>query len=209
MKVNRQGLLLNNIGLRFMRSEADGGNIFTVVPKEKQLEALDFFDKQLFQTPFWLLDKKKLSKINVPTGPDVAEDMQVRVINTLLDKDFLLKLQATQTQYGNEALSLPEFFNTLHGYIWNSLGGSKKIQLDSYQRNMQKAYLGSLTDYMILKDGQYTETDAATMVKAELFKLQKQIDEAISRGADDMTTYHLLDMQNRIKTALSAKAPGA
>ena len=39
-----------------------------------------------------------------------------------------------------------EFFNTLHGYIWNSFG-KQKIQLDSYQRNMQKAYLGSLTDY--------------------------------------------------------------
>jgi len=51
-----------------MRSEADGGNIFTVVPKEKQLEALDFFDKQLFQTPFWLLDKKNFQKLMYPQG---------------------------------------------------------------------------------------------------------------------------------------------
>ncbi len=197
--------VLKNIGgVTFtIRSEAEGGTEFDVVSKEKQLEALDFFNKQLFTTPYWLIDKKILSKINLPSGPDAVDDLQVKMINTLLDKDFLTKLHANQVQYGAKTLSLPEFIKTLHDYIWKSIEGKNKIQLDMYQRNMQKAYLGSLTDYLLLRDGAYTETDVASVVKAEIYLLQQQIDAAVTRGGDDLSTYHLTDLKNRIKTALN------
>jgi len=202
--------VLKNIGgvTYTARSEAEGGTVYEIVPKAKQLEALDFFNRELFTTPIWLLDKKVVEKVNLPAGANVAEDLQVKMINTLLDKDFLVKLQANQSQYGKDALSVEELVQTLRGSIWSNLEG-KKIQLDSYQRNMQKSYLGSLTDYMILRDGAYTETDVASILKAELVLLQKKIDDAISRSTDTLTSYHLVDLQNRIKAALSVKPPGA
>jgi hypothetical protein len=199
--------VLKNIGgvTYTVHSEASGGPVYEVVSKEKQVEALDFFNKELFTTPFWLLDKKVLNKVVLPEGPDAVDDLQIKMINTLLDKDFLLKLLANQSQFGKDALSLEAYFKTLHGYFWNSLSSDKKIQLDIYQRNMQKAYLGSLTDFQLLRDGKYTETDAATFIKAELLLLQKEVEEAKSKGGDLITTAHLVDMANRIKTALDPK----
>ena len=188
-------------------SEANGGTLFQVVSKEKQLEALAFFNSELFNTPLWLLDQKVINRVSLPEGPNVAEDLQVRIINTLLDKDFLLKVLANQSQFGNEALSVEELVSILHGQIWGSIK-DKKVKLDMYQRNMQKAYLGSLTDFLIVRDGKYTETDMATTLKTELVLLKKEIDDAISKSADNATSSHLIDLQNRIKTALDPKSVG-
>lgn len=201
--------VLKNIGGVTLteRSEAEGGTLYQVVPKEKQLEAMAFFNSELFNTPLWLLDPKVINRVSLPEGPNVAEDLQVRIINTLLDKDFLLKILANQSQFGSDALSVDELVSTLHGQIWNSIK-DKKVKLDIYQRNMQKAYLGSLTDFLIVRDGKYTETDMATTLRTELVLLKKEIDDAISKTADNATSFHLVDLQNRIKTALDPRSGG-
>ncbi len=202
--------VLKNIGgvTYMMRSEAEGGPAYQVVSKEKQLEALDFFGKQLFTTPTWLLDKRILSRVVLPEGPNVVEDLQVRMINTLLDKDLLLKVHTNYLRFGNDALPVNQLVNTLHVMIWGNLVTNGKVQLDSYQRNMQKTYLGALTDYLILRDGNYTETDVASLVKAEVVKLKKIVDSAVNHTTDELNLYHLADLQNRIKIALDPKPGG-
>ncbi len=186
-----------------VKSEAAGGALYTVTDKAKQLEALAFFNKELFTTPLWLLNKKVLDKVVFPEGANIVEDLQVRMINTLLDKDLLLKLQANQAQFNSDALSLTDYFQVLHSQIWKPVSGGSKIKVDMYERNMQKAYLGSLTDYLMLKDGIYTETDVASLVKFELETLQEKISKAITNADDNISLFHLKDMQGRIKTALN------
>ncbi|WP_394803750.1 zinc-dependent metalloprotease [Niabella hibiscisoli] len=131
--------VMKNIGgvNYFSRSEAEGGAYYSPVPKEKQLEALDFFNKQLFTTPQWLLDKNVLNKVVLPKGPNFVDDLQVKTINTLLDSSTLLALQAGVSQFGNDALPVEGLVQKLHGQIWKSLGGSR-VKLDMYERSMQK-----------------------------------------------------------------------
>lgn len=76
------------------QSEAEGGTLYRVVPRIKQIEALDFINTQLFITPYWLINKNVVNKVVLPEGPNVAEDLQVKAINTLLDKDLLFKIQS-------------------------------------------------------------------------------------------------------------------
>ncbi len=199
--------VLNNVGgvTYFERSEKEGGPVYNVVAKEKQLEALEFFNRELFNTPFWILDKEVLSRVNLPQGPNVAEDLQVRMINSLLDKGVLAKIQANIAQFGADALPVDTYIQTLHKYIWSSVAGQNNIVLDRYQRTMQKAYLGSVVDFLTMKDPNATETDASSLFKAELLILQKEIGDAVSKTKDAMTLVHLSDLQSQIKIALNPK----
>ncbi|MFM8871641.1 MAG: zinc-dependent metalloprotease, partial [Actinomycetota bacterium] len=43
-------------------------DVYEPTPKATQKEAVAFLNKQLFQTPEWLLDKNVLNKITSPTS---------------------------------------------------------------------------------------------------------------------------------------------
>ena len=57
--------------------------VYTVVPKTTQKEALGFIQKNLFETPTWLLDKTILNKITSPTT-DRISTLQDNMLNSLL-----------------------------------------------------------------------------------------------------------------------------
>ncbi len=48
------------------KSVEQNGDVFDMVPKATQKEALSFLQKQLFETPTWMLDKNILNKISSP-----------------------------------------------------------------------------------------------------------------------------------------------
>jgi hypothetical protein len=49
------------------------------------------------------------------------------------------------------------------------------------------------------------ETDASSILKADLKHLQAEIARSLPRAKDAMTIYHLTDLQGRIKDLLTAK----
>ncbi len=78
-----------------------------------------------------------------------------------------------------------------------------KIILDSYRRNLQKSYLGAELTILSAKDPDQMENDIFSIVKADIGLLQRQIDSAITKAGDDLTLFHLKDLQNRIKNLLN------
>ena len=97
------GHVLKNVGGIYYtpRNEEDPKEVYEPVPRAKtQEEALAFFNKQLFTTPYWLLDKHVLDKVTEPAQPDFIEDLQVKVLNSLLDIARINKLLANLRQFG-------------------------------------------------------------------------------------------------------------
>jgi len=76
--------------------------------------------------------------------------------------------------------------------------------MDSYRRNLQKAYIGSEQNILLSTSPDYTETDASTVIRMDILQLQKEIAAAIPRTKDKLTRYHLQDIQVRIRKILEA-----
>ncbi len=76
------------------------------------------------------------------------EDLQVQAMNTLLDSVTLIKLQAAFLRFGPEkTLPVEELLSTLHSLIWRELADGRAM--DSYRRNLQKAYFGNLQQALL------------------------------------------------------------
>ena len=196
--------VLKNIGAVYQTYQNDGAkaDVYAPVPKELQQDAVDFFNRELFTTPRWLMDTAVLNKVNTIDTPIYVQDAQVRMLNSLLDVKRINSLLNQMQQFGARAYPADKYLTTLHQGIWKELNAANVV-VDNYRRNLQKAYVGSLMEVMISKDAEATETDASSMLKADMYLLQKQIAHALPKTTDLLTKVHLMDLQHRIKSALS------
>jgi uncharacterized protein DUF4953/uncharacterized protein DUF5117/uncharacterized protein DUF5118 len=194
--------VLKNIGGVYAtpKSEGESGAVIEPVPASLQREALSFYEKEIFTAPMWLLDSKVTSKVNLPSGPDFVEDIQVKVLNSLLDTSKINQLVANQRQFKEKAYPFEEYLNSIHKMIWKDLAGTS----DSYHRNLQKAYVGDMQNILLSADAGGTETDSYTMVREDFLKLQREVTAAVGRTSDPMTKAHLRDLESRIKKTLNA-----
>ena len=107
--------------------------------------------------------------------------------------------------------------------VWSELSTKKPI--DSYRRNLQKAYAEKLIDLLnppapvaaVAAPGggrggggfaapvNIKNTDVSSVVRGELRTLQSEINAAIPGTADKLSKYHLQDVADRIKKALDPK----
>jgi hypothetical protein len=65
--------------------------------------------------------------------------------------------------------------------------------------------LGALTAILSSKEPANNETDASSILKADIFILQSEIKKALTRATDPMTQIHLKDLQSRIQMLLNPK----
>ena len=165
---------------RTYKSEDVAGDIYAPTSKAKQLEALGFFNEQLFLTPKWLLDPAVVNKVTSPQDPDFVGDLQERVINTLLDSSTFSRLSANIAQFGTaKTLPIEEYVSTLHKFIFTSLATGSV--LDVYQRDMQKTFIGAASDIVLSTQPAVAETDAASIVRADLARVQREMTAALPR----------------------------
>ena len=170
------GHVLTNIGgvERTYQSEDTGGDVYAPVPRAKQKQALAFFNDQLFTAPLWLLDPTVTRKVVNPLDENFVSDLQVRVLNTLLDTSTFFKLEANAARFGTAA-SYPaeEFLGDLHRYIWGGLAAGKPMDL--YRRNLQKSYIGALSDIQASVKPEITETEAYGLARADLQRVLNEM----------------------------------
>jgi hypothetical protein len=187
------------------RNDGDNDHAYEAVPRATQLDALQFYNKHLFQTPLWILNKDVINQVNLPDGANFVEDIQVRVLNSLLDIALINKIMANEKQFGSRSLALQEYIGFLHKAIWSDINGTDVIKTDTYRRGLQKTYLGALTAILSSKEPANNETDASSILKADIFILQSEIKKALTRATDPMTQIHLKDLQSRIQMLLNPK----
>jgi hypothetical protein len=200
-------VLANVSGVYYnIRTDAQKQPSFMPIPINKQKEALSFFNSQLFNTPLWLLNKAVLSHVNInPAEPNFIEDTQVKVLNSLMDIGKLNQLIGYQKRFGSATIAPEVYISIIHRMIWDGLKGNGPVKTDNYRRNLQKSYLQNLFVVLAGRDDASAETDASSILKADLLLLNGEIKQAITRVEDPMTLYHLKDLQSRIKDAMNKK----
>lgn len=199
-------VLRNVAGIDYtIKSEEQKGPVYEPTPKNMQQQALKFFDEQLFDTPYWLMNRTVLDKVSLPEEPNFIEDTQVKVLNSLLDITRINKLLEETKQFGAKSYPAEEYIATIHRYIWKELLAGGLVRMDGYRRNLQKSYFSDLFTILSAKDEANSETDASSIIKADLEVLKHQIKQAIPKAADPINRYHLRDLQNRIEQLSNPK----
>jgi hypothetical protein len=195
------------------------GAVYEIVPKNKQKEAAEFLNKQLFATPSWLVDKEIFNRTGINALSTIG-GLQDAILNRVLSTRNLSKLIDAEETEGSNAYSITDLFNDLKKGIWTELPGRSKI--DVYRRNLQKSYINILDDLlnppktggssgiviMVLGAGSTTSTeksDIRSVVRAHLGSLRNEIKAAAGTTADPMSRYHLQDIVTRIDNSLNPK----
>ncbi|WP_316751884.1 zinc-dependent metalloprotease [Pedobacter gandavensis] len=207
--------VLSNVGsiYRTYSAEDEKAAVYSATPRKLQVEAIQFFDKELFTTPFWLLNAS-IQNVDMepsfdakqnPTGANFVEDMQIKTLNTLLDVGVLHQIMANNLRFGKGTYTVVEHLKGVHNSIWKELKSSN-IKMDSYRRNLQKSYVGALLDVLTTKVAGANETDVSSLVRVELKSLQQSIKLAIPKTHETLDRYHLVDLEGRISKVINLKS---
>jgi len=189
------------------------GPVYEIVSKEKQKEAVEFLNKNLFLTPTWLLNNDIFGKIGL-SGLTVVGNVQDNILGRIINTRNLNKLLDAEAAPGNNSYPLIELLNDLKKSIWSELKSRKSI--DIYRRNLQKSYLITLLNVFdppvlsvggisISGSGSSDKTDIKSVLRAHLVLLRNESMASSSVISDTMSKYHLQDVVKRIDNALNPK----
>ena len=211
------GHVVTNIGgvYQFYKTSDQDGAVYTHVEKSHQKECLSFLNKHLFQTPYWMIDKNILNKIEYAGTINRIRSMQSSYLNRLLDFGRMARMIENEALNGKNSYSLNEMMNDLKNGIWAEIKNGQSI--DIYRRNLQKSYISRL-DY-IMKNEQsvssrswsgYTTTikvdvsDIRSVTMGVLMDLNKDLSKALKKYSDKNIKNHIKYSMNMIQSALKS-----
>jgi hypothetical protein len=191
------------------------GPVYDFISKDKQQDAVMFFNKQLFTTPSWLIDAPELSKFDNGIMINRIKTIQANTLGNVLSPSRLSRMYDNEAKNGTNAYTVANLFTDLRGGIFGA--GNPDI----FKRNLQRAYIEDLKS--LLNDDfkgipgfspaqlasygitpiNMTLSDIRPMVRAEL----KVIDAGLPKGGDAITAEHYADLHLRIKEALNPTRP--
>ncbi len=218
------GHVTKNIGgiYETPKSYEQAGNVYEPTPKAIQKDAVAFLNKQLFETPTWMLNQDVLAKIKPGSGVEQVKGVQEATLNSIYDYARMQRLIETSAADKN-AYSLDELFTDLRQGIWSELQSKKTI--DVYRRNLQKVYVEKMISLLNPSatpapsgpgfGGQFAppaspvadpkRSDVISLTRAHLIALRSDINAALPATSDRMSRYHLQDVLVRINQALDPK----
>lgn len=196
----------------------ESGPVYEVVSKDKQREAVEFLQKNLFTTPAWLINYDIFSRTGENPVATIG-DIQDRMLNRMLSTRNLTKLLDAEAAMGKKAYQVTELLSDLKKGIWSEMAARKPI--DIYRRNLQKSYVNTLSGIINPQvtggssGGGFTITigpvvssdksDIKSVVRAHLQQIRTEAKAAAAAIPDEMSRYHLLDIAARIDNALDPK----
>ncbi|MFT5230819.1 zinc-dependent metalloprotease [Patiriisocius sp. Uisw_047] len=203
------GHVSSNVGgvYEYYKTYDQDGAVYTAVDKNRQKESLLFINEQLFATPSWLLDQNIFNKIQFDGSVNNLRRTQVRTLNNLLDFGRMARMSENEAVNGDQSYSLLNMMDDLRAGIFSELNNRNSI--DTYRRNLQRAYVDRM-EYLMTEDQEnsrgtrvnVSQSDIRSVARAELKKLQTLTASAARRTNDTMSTYHLEDLNERIKRIL-------
>ncbi|MCC5617859.1 zinc-dependent metalloprotease [Nostoc sp. CHAB 5836] len=197
---------------------------FEPVSVEEQRQALETLQKYVFAEDALSFSPELLNKLapsrwrHWGSSPrvgrldfpihDLVLFMQGSVLRDLLSGDRLSRLKDIELKTKPEnALTLPELFDTLQSGIWTEVikPKGKPMKIASLRRGLQRQYLNILTA-MVLRKEEYVPEDARTLAWYKLKQLDEKLKEVNSE--DEYTKAHLLETRDRIEKVLNAPLQG-
>jgi len=189
------------------KTSDQAGVVYEPAPAAMQRSAVAFLNKQLFQTPEWLLDQQILALIRPDNGVNALARLQEGTINSLFATDRLQRLIENRAAF-KDAYTIEDMYLELKTGIWSELKTGQAISV--HRRNLQKIFLEKMIAILkapTLPGGlDLKKTDIPSVTRATIVSLQSEIKSALPKTGDSMTRYHLQDCLSRIEAALDTKS---
>jgi hypothetical protein len=185
---------------------------FTPVARERQARAVRFLNENAFRVPAWLTKPDVLRRIEAVGVLDRIKAGQQRVLASLLSTPRLQRLVEQEAIDGPTAYRPATFLADVRQGVFSELYQPGPVAVDAYRRNLQRAYIETLSDRV--NGRQAAADDARAFFRGELKTLDGEIARAQSRTTDRETRWHLDDIRTQIARALDPSvqvpaAPGA
>lgn len=191
----------NNLTGVYYTIGLDGDTTASYVPvaKEKQIAAMEFINRELFNTPVWMFNPRVYNTISNPATRDAMADIQIKTVQVMLSPGRLSSLLSNERRFGKDkVMGVEEFFPLMRKGIWSDLTNGD-VKIDGFHRDMQRTYIGSL--FTITREGNpdSNDTECISAVSAEIKAVAALINKALPRATDALTKAHLTDLQQRVK----------
>jgi hypothetical protein len=182
---------------------------FQLLPRAKQETAVKFLVANAFRPPTWALDAEILRRIEPVGVLDRIEASQTRVLNSLLSSARVLRLVEQEAVDGAAAYAPLDFLADVRHGVWSEIYGGGPTTIDAYRRNLQRAYVDTLSSR--INGPQAQSDDARAFFRGELKTLDGDLSTALSRQLDRATSLHVQDVRMQIARALdpTVQATGA
>jgi hypothetical protein len=182
------------------------GAVYEPAPANMQASAVAFLNKQLFDTPEWLLDPQILSRIEPGSGVAKLASLQESTLRSLHRADRMQRMMETGA-LNADSYSINDLFTDLRQGIWREVAQKEAISV--HRRNLQKIHL-ELMISLLDTDGKdnssrsldVIEMDVVSIAHGHLSELKDELKKAAKKADDDMTRYHLQDCYRRVCEAL-------
>lgn len=212
------GHVSNNVGglQRTPKRVEQNGAVYEFTPKTTQKEAVSWIQSNVFTTPVWVIQKKITSLTNL-TPLSIVGGLQDRALAGLVNVSTINNLIRFESEDPANAYTATELLNDVRKGVFTELATRKPI--DVYRRQLQKSLIERLINLIGTPDPQmaaqaaafgislgFSKTgDGLSLIKAQLKTLAAEIRAAATVYTDAASRNHLLDLQDRIKTALEPK----
>ncbi|UII19942.1 zinc-dependent metalloprotease [Fulvivirga ligni] len=199
------GHVITNVGgiYEYNKTTDQDGAVYTHVELDKQKRAVQFFNDELFATPEWMIDPAILSRIEQDGIVDRIKSIQTRTLNGLLNDDRVKRTIENETLNGSKAYKPTQLFSDLRKGLFFELRTGKTI--DTYRRNLQKAFVEKLGELVNTEDKDVRTTDIPSLSRGTLQAIKSDIRAGLGRQSDTLSRYHLQDLSERIDQILDPK----
>jgi hypothetical protein len=202
-----------------VKSVEQDGDVYTPAPKAIQKEAVAFLNKQVFDTPKWLLDENILNKLSSPVRMGSVGTIHDRMIDLIFDDRVFNTMLVNEHRNGREgSYCIDEFITDVKSGVWKELNTHEAI--DIYRRELQKKYVAKL--FAAIKEAEFSthmmaaffgatgeellpitsNSEIPSYLSYHLENLRQEILKAIPLAKDKDTKAHLEYMAATIKQGL-------
>ncbi len=214
------GHVTTNVGgiERTPKRVEQSGPVYVFTTKATQKEAMAWVQSNVFTTPTWVIQKNYNALIN-QSPLTIVGNLQERALGGLVNMSTVDNLIRFEAEEGANAYTATEMLTDVRRNIFSELASRKAI--DVYRRQLQKSLVERLITLvkpappqqinlgggvsMSIATGFGKTSDGPSIIKAQLRVLASEIRAAAAVYPDAASKNHLLDLQDRIKTALEPK----
>jgi len=191
------------------------GPVYEMASEERQRDAMDWLDRQVFTTPEWMLDANVLRRVEGVGAVDRIRRYQVGAINRLLDPQRMGRMLEAEIML-DDTYTVSEMFSDVRGSVWGELSAGDPVS--AFRRNLQRGHLARLR-FLMENEAPPTpsffatfgfapisveQSDIRSHVRGELAGINRDVGRALTRTRDRMTRLHLQDIESRIEDILDS-----
>ncbi len=196
------GHVVANVGgvYEYYKTSDQNEPVYVHTEPSKQKEAIDFLNKELYQTPTWLIHSDIVRRFEPKGVSERIRGLQDRSLAMLFNSDRLTRMLENSTLNSN-TYSVMNMMNDLIEGIYSELDQNAPISL--YRRNLQRTFVEGLERMLTQERNEYEHSDIPSIARGTLKTLKKKLKNSTSN--DDITQYHIDDLQARIDVILEPK----